>query len=502
MDFLLLIEGKKRERKGKRSKEKEKGVLIMSTEATVDTKSIIQNLVVKGRKAMEEIKDYTQEQANTLVQAVAWAIYQQEHAEELAAISVRDTGLGNFEDKVTKNKRKTFGTLRDLLDKDAKSVGVINVDLEKGITEIAKPVGVVAAVVPSTNPGATPANIAMMALKGRNAVIIAPSPKGATTAIKLLEYIHAELKKVGAPLELVQSLPMPVSKELTGELMKQGDLVTVTGSGNNVRLGQTCGTPNVCVSAGNVVSVVDSTADLQDAAHKIMLSKTFDNATSCSSDNAVVIEAAVYDQIIEALKKEGGYLCNAEEKGQMQKAMWDENGKRRGATSAKSAARMATEAGFTPDKVKSAKFFMVEETGVGKAFPFSGEKLSLVLTVYKVENFEEALALTKRILNFVGRGHSCGLHTNDKSHIERIGLEMDVCRLLINQVQCFGNGGSFNNGLNFTLSMGGGTWAGNNIKENLSYKHFINITKVARLIPEVIPAEEELFGSFWTKYGR
>jgi len=474
----------------------------MSAEPVVDTKDMIQELVTKGRAAMEEIKDYTQEQANTLVQAVAWAIYQQEHAEELAHISVRDTGLGKFEDKVTKNKRKTFGTLRDLLDKDAKSVGIINIDQAKGITEIAKPVGIVAAVVPSTNPGATPANIAMMALKGRNAVIIAPSPKGATTTIKLLEYIHAELSKFGAPLDLVQALPTPVSKESTGELMKQADIVTVTGSGNNVKLGQTCGTPNVCVSAGNVVSVVDATANFQDSAHKIMLSKTFDNATSCSSDNAIVIEAAAYDQMIEALKKEGGYFCNAEEKVQMYNAMWDENGKRRGATSAKDADKMAAAAGLTSAEAKNAKFFMVEETGVGKEFKFSGEKLSLVLTVYKVENFEEALVLTKRILNHVGRGHSCGLHTSDEAHIERIGLEMDVCRLLINQNQCAGNGGSFNNGLNFTLSMGGGTWAGNNIKDNLSYKHFINITKVARLIPEVIPAEEELFGSFWAKYGR
>lgn len=481
---------------------KREGVLKMGTEAVVDTKLIVQDLIDKGRVAMEEIKEYTQEQANTLVQGVAWAIYQQEHAEELARISIRDTGLGKYEDKVIKNKRKTFGTLNDLLDQDAKSVGVIKIDEATGITEIAKPVGIVAAAVPSTNPGATPANVAMMALKGRNAIIIAPSPKGASTTHKLLQYIHAELTKIGAPINLVQSLPTPVSKESTAELMKQANLVTVTGSGNNVKLGQTCGTPNVCVSAGNVVSVVDASANLQETAHKIMLSKIFDYATSCSSDNAVVIEAAVYDQLIKALKVEGGYLCNAEEKVQMHKAMWDENGKRRGITTAKSAEEMAGAAGLTTPEAKNAAFFMVEETGVGKEFRFSGEKLSLVLAVYKVDDFDQALAMTKRILNFVGRGHSCGLHTNDESHIERIGYEMDVCRLLINQVQCFGNGGNFNNGLNFTLSMGGGTWAGNNISENLSYKHFINITKVSKLIPEVIPSEEELFESYWAKYGR
>ncbi|MEL7567378.1 MAG: aldehyde dehydrogenase family protein [Dehalobacterium sp.] len=468
-----------------------------------DAKTIVKELVEKARKAMDQISGYTQEQANELVQAVAWSIYRKDRAEELAGISVRDTGLGKYEDKVTKNQRKTFGTLSDLLSPEAKSVGIISVNEETGITEIAKPVGVVAAVCPSTNPGATPANKTMMGVKGRNAVIIAPSPKGASTCSKLLEYIYEQFEKIGAPKDLVQMLPTPVSKELTYELMKQADLVTVTGSGNNVRQGQTCGTPNVCVSAGNVVSIVDSTANLADAAAKITKSKIFDYATSCSSDNAIVIEEAVYDQMIEALKKEGAHLCNAEEKAQMQKAMWDpETGKRKGTTTAKSAEVMAEAAGLANPEAKKASFFLVEETGVGKDFPFSGEKLSLVAAVYKVKDFPEAMALTKRILNHVGRGHSCGLHTTDESHIQQIGFEMDVCRLLINQVQCFGNGGSFDNGLNFTLSMGGGTWAGNNIGENLSYKHFINITKVARLIPEVVPSEEELFGGYWKKYGK
>ena len=151
-----------------------------------------------------------------MVQAAAWAIYKQEHAETLAALSIKDTGLGKYEDKVSKNQRKTFGTLRDLLAPEAKSVGVINVDEEKGLIEIAKPVGVVGAICPSTNPGATPANKVMMALKGRNAVILAPSPKGASTCVKYLEYLYEELKKVGAPLDLVQMIPTPVSKEKTG----------------------------------------------------------------------------------------------------------------------------------------------------------------------------------------------------------------------------------------------------------------------------------------------
>ncbi|TRM11959.1 aldehyde dehydrogenase family protein [Lentibacillus cibarius] len=471
-----------------------------SAQTNEEVAATISTMMEKARVAMDQIYDYSQEQVDELVQAVAWAIYKPGNTEKLAQIAVQDTGLGRYDDKVTKKRRKTMGTLYDL--KDEKSVGIINKDEATGITEIAKPVGVVGAVVPSTNPGATPANIAMMALKGRNAIIIAPSPKGLTTSKLLLSYIHEELTKLGAPLDLVQVLPEPVNKAKTIELMKQVDFLTVTGSRNNVRLGQTSGTPNICVSEGNVVSIVDATADIQSAAHKIFLSKTFDNATSCSNDNSVVIEAPVYDEMIRALQKEGGYLCNQVEKDNLQASIWTADGKRNPETVAKDPAVIAQAAGLKNKKAEEATFFMVEETGVGEDYPFSGEKLAVVLTVYKAKDFTDAIDISKNILNYHGRGHSCGLHTSDESHIERIGLEMDVSRLLINQVQVSGNGGSFDNGLNFTLSMGGGTWAGNNTCDNLSYKHFLNVTKVSEVIPEVVPTEEELWGTYWEKYGR
>jgi sulfoacetaldehyde dehydrogenase len=462
---------------------------------------VVAGLVSRARAAMEGVSGNDQERVNEVVQAVAWAIIERERAEELARVAVEDTGLGNVEDKVDKNQRKTLGTLRDLLEPTARSVGVISVDEEKGITEIAKPVGVVGAVTPSTNPAATPANKVMMALKGRNAVIVAPSPKGASTCALLLEYIHAELDKIGAPLDLVQMLP-EVNKEMTHELMKQVDFVTVTGSASNVGAGQTSGTPNACVSAGNVVSIVDRTADIENAARKIHRSKTFDYGTSCSNDNSVVIEAPVYEAMVEALEREGGYFCDDEERALLREAMWPGGGRRSPKTLCKAPSVIAEEAGLESKEARNAAFFMVEGEGIGEEDPFSGEKLAVVLTLYKAADFDEALETTKRILDYVGRGHSCGLHTTDEANSERIGFEMDVCRLLINQVQVVGNGGSFDNGLNFTLSMGGGTWAGNNIGENLSYRHFINITRVSRLIPEVVPTHEELLGEYWQKYGR
>ena len=479
----------------------EDGAVVAVVDEGTGPAGVVAGLVSRARAAMERISGYDQERVNEVVQAVAWAIIERERAEELARVAVEDTGLGNVGDKVDKNQRKTLGTLRDLLEPTARSVGVVSVDEEKGITEIAKPVGVVGAVTPSTNPGATPANKVMMALKGRNAVIVAPSPKGVSTCALLLEYIHAELGKIGAPLDLVQMLP-EVNKEMTHELMKQADFLTVTGSASNVRAGQTSGTPNACVSAGNVVSIVDRTADIEDAARKIHRSKTFDYGTSCSNDNSVVIEAPVYEAMVGALEREGGYFCDDEERALLREAMWPGGGKRSPKTLCKAPAVIAEEAGLENEAARNATFFMVEGEGIGDEDPFSGEKLAVVLTVYKAPDFDEALEITKRILDYVGRGHSCGLHTTDEANAERIGFEMDVCRLLINQVQVVGNGGSFDNGLNFTLSMGGGSWAGNNIGENLSYKHFINITRVSRLIPEVVPTHEELLGGYWQKYGR
>lgn len=465
----------------------------------LDSKQITSNLIVKAKDAMEVFNNYNQEQVDEVVQALAWAIMKPGNAEELAHLSVKDTGLGKYEDKVSKNRRKTLGTLRDL--KEAKSVGIVREDSNKGIVEIAKPVGVVAAVVPSTNPAATPLNKAMMALKGRNAIIFSPSPKGATTSELLIRYIHEEFNKIGAPLDLVQQLPNPINKEASQELMKQADFVTVTGSPNNVRDGQTSGTPNACVSAGNVVTIVDSTANLTATAERVLKSKTYDYATSCSSDNAIVIEASVYEKMIYALKQQGGYLCSKVEKNQLKESMWDSDGRRKSETIAKSSTTIAEIAGFQ-EQAKSASFFMVEEVGIGNAFPFSNEKLNVVLTVYKAKDFDEAISITKKILNVNGKGHSCGLHSTNQSNIDKIGFEIDVCRLLINQAQSQGNGGSFDNGLNFTLSMGGGTWGGNNIDENLSFKHFINITKVSTVIPEVVPTEEELLGNYFYKYGR
>jgi sulfoacetaldehyde dehydrogenase len=458
----------------------------------------VDDLIRRARTAIDEFASADQARVDEAVVALAWSLYKPEHARELAKLAVEDTGLGNVADKIIKKQRKTFGTLRDLL--RVRTVGVIEEEKARGIVKYAKPVGVVAAITPSTNPGATPVNKAMMAIKGRNAVIIAASPAGMRTTTRTVACMRAELKKIGLPEDLVQILPPPASKEMTQALMRQADLVVATGSQDNVRRAYSSGTPAIGVGTGNVPVIIDETADLDDAAQKICASKIFDNATSCSSENSVVILDAIYGQAIAALERAGGYMASPIEKERIQRKLW-QDGKLNRHLIARDADVLAQAFGLPP-AAEQKKFFMVEETGVGRGFPFSSEKLAVVLTVYRAKDFDAAVARVKEVIAHQGRGHSCGLHTKDMRRARDLAERADVVRVLVNQAHTFGNGGGFDNGLNFTLSMGCGTWGGNSISENLNYRHFINITHLVTPIPEDKPSEEALFGAHWAKYGR
>lgn len=458
----------------------------------------VTDLMRRARAAMAAFENHDQGRVDEAVTALAWSIYKPENAEMLAELAVEDTGLGNVESKIIKNTRKTFGALRDLL--RAKTVGVIEEDPTKGMVKYGKPVGVVGAVCPSTNPAATPVNKAMMALKGGNAVVIAPSPAGYGTTAKTVELMRAELRKCGHPEDLVQILPAPVTKEMTQALINTCDLAVVTGSQNNVKRAMTSGTVSIGVGAGNVPVIIDDTAALDDAAEKITASKIFDNSTSCSSENAVVILDSIYDQALEALKRAGGHLCDTGEKSKVLEGLW-QNGHLNRHVIAKDMNVFAEVIGLSP-AAATAKFAMVEDDRPGPDRPLSDEKLALVLTVYRARDFSDAKRIVQAILEVKGKGHSVGIHTADLEHARALAEETDVVRVLVNQAHTFGNGGSFNNTLPFTLSMGGGTWAGNSISENLNYRHFINITHLVTTIAEDKPSEEALFGGYWSKYGK
>ena len=454
-------------------------------------------VVGRARSAMAEFADSDQERVDEVVTALAWSLYKLEHARELAEIAVRTTGLGNVADKVVKNRRKTFGTLRDL--SRARTVGLIEEDPARGLMIYAKPVGVVAAVTPSTNPAATPVNKAMMAVKGRNAVVIAPSPLAYTTTSRAVELMQEALVTVGAPLDLVQIIPTPVTRQTTTALMEACDLSVVTGSQNNVRGAYRSGKPAIGVGAGNVPVIIDSSADLEEAAAGILASKTFDNATSCSSENSLVILDDIYDRAMDELRKVGAYVVDAQEKRAVRDALWVD-GKLNRDMIAQDADVLARRAGLGEEAGK-ARLFLVEDELPAEAGSFADEKLSLVLTVYRATGIREAIETVRAVLEVRGRGHSCGIYTASTEHARLLAAELDVVRVLVNQAHAVGNGGSFTNGLPFTLTMGCGTWAGNSISENLNYRHFINLTHLSTTIPEDRPSEEALFGDYWRRYG-
>jgi len=459
----------------------------------------VETVVAQARAAQTQFETASQEVVDELILGLAWAIIEPETNRSLAEQAVLETGLGNVEDKIIKNHRKTLGLLRDL--KKATSCGIIRELPEQGLVEIARPVGVVGAVTPSTNPIATPLNKTLNALKGRNSIILAPSPKGEAVCQRVVDLMQDILRRSGHPVNLIQKLPTPASKEATHELMQLVDLIVVTGSQNNVRASYRSGTPAIGVGAGNVSTLIDETADLVSAAKKIAASKSFDNATSCSSENSVVIVDEVYEKAVAALENEGATMLNAEETQNLQSALWIQ-GRLNPDLIAKSASDIAKATGLERPEINKLKMLMVEETGTGREHPFSGEKLCPVLTVYRAASFEDACRQIEKIYDFQGKGHSVGLHSQDESRPLKMGLNLPACRVIVNQAHCFATGGSFDNGLPFSLSMGCGSWGNNSISENLNYRHYLNIVRIVHPIPPAEPSVEEIFGDYWAKHGR
>jgi sulfoacetaldehyde dehydrogenase len=456
---------------------------------------IIDAIVARARAAQAAYEaDGSQARYDRASQAVAWAIMEPARNKELAELAVQTTGLGNVADKITKNHRKTLGLMRDI--KAAKTFGVITDDSATGITEIARAKGVVAAIVPSTNPAATPANNIINALKCGNAIVVAPSPKGIACAERLLEMIHAEFAKIGEDPDLVQMIPAPGSKDRTQQLMEACDMIVATGSQNNVHRAQTAGTPAVAVGAGNVTVIVDETADLDAAAEKIRASKCFDNATSCSSENSVVVVDAVYDAFVAAMAKAGGAIVD-DEAGIVTK-LWPDGHLNRSVI-AQDADRMI--AALDLDVPEGTDYIAVPTSGIGPDYPLSGEKLSRVLALYRAPDFNAAIDVTRTIQLHQGAGHSVGLHSSDAARPIALATAIPTSRVIVNQAHTFATGGSFTNGMPFSLSMGCGTWGGNSVNDNVNYRHFMQSTKIVREIPAREPSVEDIFERYWAEVG-
>lgn len=464
-----------------------------------DTAREVSDLIDRARKAQQKIEDYSQEQIDHLTTAIAWSVARQDRAETLARMAVDEGGFGNYADKVSKIRNRIMGTLADI--NQVKTVGVVEEIPEKGLIKIAKPVGVVAALIPTTGPDATPPLKTLLALKGRNAIIIAAHPRTQKTTELVVQYMRGACVKIGAPADLVQLIEKP-SITKTQELMRQADLIVATGGEAMVRAAYSSGTPAYGVGVGNSVHVVDETADIEDAAKAIATAKSFDYATSCLADNAVVASSSVYNELIELLIAQGAYLCNAGEKARLGEVMWPEYGAAipSVAVVAKSAIHIAGLAQISmPD---DRRFLVVEENGVGPDHPFSGEKLSVVLALYRYEGeIQNAIKLVNDITQYQGRGHTCGIHTRSDDHVMALALATQTARVMVNQSLNEG-AGSPRNGMPYTLSLSCGTWGGNITTENVNARHFVNLTWVSRPIPARQFNEHFLFNRYWEMHGK
>ncbi|MEC7958269.1 MAG: aldehyde dehydrogenase family protein, partial [Pseudomonadota bacterium] len=302
----------------------------------------------------------------------------------------------------------------------------------------------------------------------------------------------------GAPADLVQAIEIP-SLELTNELMAQCDRVLATGGGAMVNAAYSSGTPALGVGVGNAVITVDETADLDDASEKIRISKTLDLAASCSSDNSVILVDSIYDEMISKLKEKGGFLVNEDQKQKLKETLWDEEGHLNTAIVAQPAEKIADMAGI--DIPEGTGFYIVPETGWGKDFPFSGEKLSVIMALYRADNIEHAIELTNNIQAYQGQGHSCGIYSNSDENIMKLANSTKTSRVMVNQPQAASNSGNLWNGMRQTFSLGCGSWGGNGTNNNISWRDLINETWVSKPLSQTkeLMSDEELFGDVMNK---
>jgi len=464
---------------------------LKKTEINAEQREELDNAFAKARAALAIIETYDQARVDRLCQAVAWAVSNKKTFTRLVAEGIAESRLGDPVSRMGK-RLKIRGILRDALRQ--KSVGIIEEIPEKGIVKYGKPAGVVACIVPTTNPDLTPAGNAIYGIKARDAVIFSPHPRAKKTSFETVRLMREALEKEGAPPDLLQCLTK-VNIPMSQALMAEADLVIATGGQPMVRAAYSSGTPAYGVGAGNSTMVIDETANIAEAAMNTRLSKTSDFGSGCSADGNLIIQESIFDALLAQLQVEGGYLANEDEKAKLRKAMWDDENHRLADTVAVSPQKLAEAAGFSIPADR--KFIIVRGDGIGKEYPYSGEKLTTLLAVYKYGSFDEALGMMRGIYNVGGKGHSCGIYSFNPEHIHQLAMAAPVSRMMVRQPQSKANAGAFNNGMPMTSSLGCGTWGGNVISENVSLKHYMNTTWVSVPIPDDKPSDQELFGEFY-----
>jgi len=463
----------------------------MPRSITPEETAHVDELVARGRQALRSFQGATQEEVDRVCRAVAWSVANETTFTRLAHMGVAESGIGDPESRVSK-RFKILGILRDVLRQ--KSIGVIEELPEKGIVKYAKPVGLVASLVPTTNPELTPPGVGLFAIKCRDAVIFSPHPRSQRTTRETVAIMRRALAAVDAPVDLIQCIERP-SIPAAQYLMSQADMVQATGGRDMVKAAYSSGTPSYGVGAGNSTMVIDETADIADAARNTRISKTSDFGSGCSADGNLLVEESIYDALRAGLEEEGGHVVTPEQAEQLRAVLWDDDGRRTPDTIAISPQALAEIAGF--DVGPDVRFLVVEQSEIGRQHPFSSEKLSVVLSMFRYTGFDQALDMVEAIYEVGGKGHSCGIYSFDDDHIDRLARLAPVSRIMVRQPQSKANAGAFNNGMPMTSSLGCGTWGGNITSENIHLKHYMNTTWVSRPIAEDRPSEQELFGEFY-----
>lgn len=448
----------------------------------------IDGYIQRARKAQEAFEKMSQEQVDLAVKTIGKVVY--ENAEFLAEIAVEETGMGNVPDKIAKNKQKSKIIWNNL--KGKKSRGILDTDETTGITRIAKPVGVVAAITPCTNPIVTPMSNAMFAIKCGNAIIITPHHKAVKCSTKTVEMINAELARLGYPENLIQILDQH-SRENTRNLISSADVVVATGGAGMVTAAYSSGKPALGVGAGNVQCIIDEGYDYKEAVPKIITGRTFDYGIICSGEQSVICPEKDYDAILAEFEANGAYVVrDKKELEGIREALFQE-GKPNRHSVGQSPESIAKLAGIQIPE--GTKIIVAQAEGTAATDSLGGEKMAPVIAAYKYKDLEEGINIARENLEKEGKGHSVSFHSDSEEHTKQVGESLCVSRFVINQVCASSAGGSFWNGLAPTNTLGCGTWGHNSISENLDYKHLMNVSRIARYMPDnYVPSDEELWG--------
>ena len=441
----------------------------------VDSIETLQKTIEKVRKAQKEFSKYTQEQVDKIFQAAAIAANQ--NRIPLAKMAVEETGMGIVEDKVIKNHYAAEYVYNKY--KDVKTCGVLEQDENYGIKKIAEPIGVIAAVIPTTNPTSTAIFKTLISLKTRNGIIISPHPRAKQSTIEAAKIVLEAAVKAGAPEGIISWIDVP-SLELTNLLMQSADIILATGGPGMVKAAYSSGKPALGVGPGNTPAVIDESADIILAVNSIIHSKTFDNGMICASEQSVIVSDKIYDRVREEFMKRGCHLLSPEEIEKVRKTIII-NGALNAKIVGQSAHTIAQLAGV--DVAENTKILIGEVESVDLSEEFAHEKLSPVLAMYKASSFDDAVSKAYRLIEDGGLGHTSSLYINtvtEKEKIEKFYNTMKTCRVLINTPSSQGGiGDIYNFKLAPSLTLGCGSWGGNSVSENVGVKHLINIKTVA-----------------------